>query len=214
MRQSLIIVVTGLVAGTAGALVTARLTEHAPGTAPLASPAPIPHGAIVPPGWNATLETRLGRVERALADSHEAPTTEAAPRPSEPTTNREQERVEQYQKELALREELLASHEREPRDAAQAIELERTLQAALQPSALQAKGEVREVDCRAKTCLVAVDFASPLSALQYIQGDPLPVVPQCSGTISIPQPPSGDGPYRLSIVYSCAGPATAVASKP
>jgi len=214
-----IVAATGLTSGVAGAMFYSRLAG-APGpaqsasassrvAAPPLSTAP-PAAAIVPPGWDQTLLTRLSSLEQRLdqlpaAGSAVDPGVEpqAEPAPNDGEADREQQRIDQYQKELAYRDEALSAHAQEQADnawaAPQVLQMQDWFIKSLGESA-----QAKNIDCKSKSCTATLAFATPADALTTIQtqSDKL-TVPGCKGVAAIPTPPKDAGPYELTVLYNC-----------
>jgi hypothetical protein len=216
-RQNLTASACGLLAGVLGAIVATRFAVR---PAQLAASQPSPStsaGGIVPPGWDphivgqiAALERRVGAAEGALA-SQRAPEPSAAPKAPEPArgipgrgAEWEQKRLEHYQQELATQATLVARHESEPVDAAWSKPLADSIQNGISLGGTERAFNVKGVDCRSKTCVATLTFPTPAEALGFLaRSDPRLMAKGCNGFTATPQPPSGEGQYDLSIVYTC-----------
>jgi hypothetical protein len=167
------------------------------------------HQVIVPPRWDAILHARVANLESRVDDLGAAMTAQgqasaAAPTPAaEPVPPRERERTEQYEKELAYREQLLGEHEREAVERAWAGPQSDALTRSLAEKAGGQPVEVKSVDCRQTSCVATLAFPNPMSALTYLQDTRHLVAPGCRGFTAIPTPPGDDGPYELSVHYNC-----------
>jgi hypothetical protein len=115
--------------------------------------------------------------------------------------------VAQYQKELEYRTRSLADHDSEPLDSAwagtESDQIKRDF--AVKTSKASAKSvELKAVDCRSKTCAAQLSFPTPTDGLGFIQRGPGALaVLGCNGYSSIPPPPTGEGRYELTVLYTC-----------
>jgi hypothetical protein len=212
MRHALFTSVLGMTAGIAGAALFARL-QPAPATpTPKLHPeerrhssdGPHPGGAVVPAGWDPRFLARLSQVEGELAEVKSA----VAPSFNQPEprdkSEFEQERLRSYQRDLDHQAQKLNEHASEARDdtwaAAQAAEFTQ----ALAPLVVPGVSSLKDVDCRSKSCVVQMTYASPAKALER-RGDWIaqPQVKGCRGYSSALEPPTSDGPYDMVFVYNC-----------
>jgi hypothetical protein len=204
MRAHLLLAVIGLGSGVGGALLVERLHQAPEAPRPVAAVTPQPVAAWFPPGWDrytsrlARVEERLGSLEAQRKDgAAPAAAAEAAPPPSQ----REVERAAHYQKELEYRRQLIADHDREVVDPTWAAATSNEVHQMLAPQS--DRFDVKNVDCRARTCVADLVFPQPADALRYIQGYDALAPSSCNGSIAIPTPPENDGPYDMTIVYTC-----------
>src|SRR5262245_6690078 len=173
-RLVVVATVAGLASGTIGAVVFGRVAKSpAPQTTPVATPGP--PQAVVPPGWNLALLSRLAQVEQKV-DNLQAPAG-APPAPAEAPADpgqspdekarleeREQERTAHYQKELDYLEKALADHASEPSDDAWARPLAANMEQSIN-KVLEGSGKTKLVDCSSKTCTATLAFPTPGDAL-------------------------------------------------
>jgi hypothetical protein len=202
----------GALSGAVGAVGAGRLLQapaESRGSPPVVDRAPPEREVIVPPGWDAVLHARVSNLESRVDDLSarstapaQAPTAAPA-QPADPSSSRERERTEHYEKELAHRERLLGEHEREAVDRAWAVPQSDVLARSLADQAAGQSVEVERVDCRSNSCVASLTFPSPMSALTYLQDTRHLVVRGCNGFTAIPTPPADDGPYDLSVHYKC-----------
>jgi hypothetical protein len=197
MKSHLLMVVVGLGSGMAGALLVGHLRE-APAPRPVVAVVPSqPAVARLPPGW----DRRPARVEQRIAELPAQRAVEPSAAAPEPVPGREVERAAHYQHELELKSQLIADHEREVVDPVWSAQTGEEVRALL--AAQSDRFDVRGVDCRGRTCVADLVFPRPEDALAYIQGHDVAPPASCNGLIAIPSPPESDGPYDLSIVYTC-----------
>lgn len=201
---------TGLVAGAVGALAAGRLTQSAAVPAGASAPPRAPAAVIVPPGWDSVFSSRLNAVETELAEQRALPRARETLAPSADTpsgdapSSRADQRAEHYQKEIEAYTKRLAEHQQESVDQGWAWEQARRLRNALEPSTSEGiTAQAIEIDCRSKTCVGRLTFGSPMDALRYLHLSSPPVPEGCNGMTSTPLPPKGDGPYDLTILYTC-----------
>lgn len=210
MKRTLLSAVAVIGAGGVGGAVFGHVFRPAPPAPPVqAAPAsPRPPSVIVPPGWDPKLVDRVAAIEHRL----DAPplSGELPGEPSSegsPAADREAQRVAQYQKELDYRRRSLADHDGESLDAPWARAESETIQRALAVTTSEGgstSAAVKAVDCRSKTCAVTLSFRSPMDGLGFVQGGPRNLaVDGCGGFSSVPVPPAGDGPYELTVLYTC-----------
>src|SRR5262245_27933789 len=120
-------VLAGLAAGVVGALVVGYFNK--PSAAPAAkaeAPETAPRPVIIPPGWDTNLVKRVANLERGLTEVQAEvakapggqPTAVAGPAPpGMEAEQREQERLQHYNKELAFRQKFIEDHDRESVDS-------------------------------------------------------------------------------------------------
>ena len=123
------LVVLGIASGALGAVVFAHLARS-PKTAPPPIAAERESQAIVPPGWDLAMASRLAQVERKVDDLQLPPRLRPPARKRQrirplrwtkkraTLEEREKERAAHYQKELDYREKALADHASETSDGA------------------------------------------------------------------------------------------------
>lgn len=210
MKQSLVFVVVAIGAGVLGGAMFGHSSRSAPRpeSPPIERPEPHPPLVIVPPGWDATLTDRVAALEHRLDRPQRS--DDRPPDPSsqsQPGSDREAERVAQYQKELEYRTRSLADHDGEPLDSAwagtESDQIRRDF--ARKTSNAGARSvELKAVDCRSKTCTAELSFPTPVAGLGFIQQGPATLaVPGCNGFSSVPPPPTGDGRYEVTVLYTC-----------
>jgi hypothetical protein len=213
LRLILVIVATGLGAGALGAVLTFSRLSKAPPPSPVSVAAERPEvpGAVIPPGWNLALVSRLSHVEDRLdqlqlaADAPPVASAEpvAADPEQDPVRSREQERAAQYEAELAFRQDALAKHAGEPNDAAWAGPVTDSMRDSL-TKGFDGVARTTNVDCRSKTCIATLTFPTPSDALVSLrQSSAKLTVPGCSSVAAVPTPPTSAGPYDLSVIYTC-----------
>jgi len=209
-RAGALVMVTGLASGTLGALLYAHLAKP-PARSPVAvaterpqPPAPV----IIPPGWDPALVSRLANVEQKLDEmrSPAALSPAAAEAPADAGPNDEQaqqrQRAAEYQEDLDYLEKALADHASEPTDGSWAGPLVASMQQSL-GKAFEGAAQTKSVDCRSKTCTATLSFPTPKDALVSLQQTHKLQVQGCKGFAAIPTPPTGAGPYDLTVVYNC-----------
>lgn len=216
MKSSIPVVLVGIVAGVAGALIASRFSRPAPASAapPEATAARLPRPVIIPPGWDANLVARVARLEEAanqrqaetkpaVSDAGAAPTAGGP----DPIEQRAQERLEHYQKELSYREEFIDKHNQEPVDSAWSQTTNQSLHEQLVAAETRDGAKLKQVDCRSKTCIATLEFPTPSDALTYVQAGGKTATSAaakvCNGSIMIPTPPTGAGSYDLTVLYTC-----------
>jgi hypothetical protein len=209
MRSTLAVIATGLVSGAIGAVVV----SHFQGASTSAPPT-IPRinedrkAIIVPPGWDPHLLSRVANLEQRVQDLRSTNTTELASSaeandPAAMIAKREQERTEHYQHELAFRDQQLSDRAQEPVDSRWAYPQEQNMQSSLS-SALGQSAQVKNIDCRDKTCTATLLFPTPTDALSTVRQHSNDLaVSGCNGFIAIPTPPMSSGPYDLTVLYTC-----------
>jgi hypothetical protein len=206
MKSWVFPVAAGLVAGVFGAALFGHFTIARP-TQPPVAPPPTPRAAILPPGWDPGLTYRVTNLERRLDAVQPGPTPSPSDKlsPSQAgLSDREQERSDHYQKELASLEKSLSEHANEGVDIDWSRTESEQIQRDLRPDTLANSAQVKAVDCRSKTCTATLSFPTPADGLTLIQQNPDRLtVAGCNGFSAIPTPPSSDGPYDLTIVYTC-----------
>jgi hypothetical protein len=203
MRQHVAIIVSGIIAGTVGAVVAGHFARSAPDQ-PLAAPvAPAPRAVITPPGWDPQLLARLASLEHHVdrLSVEQAKPPVSGPEVSAPVVARERERLADYQRELDFRAQALAEHAREVVDQGWASAQEKSVRTAL--AGLGDAAALTAVECRSRTCTATLAFPSPADALATIQQQHAGLaVDGCHGFIAIPPPPTGDGRYEMTIIYN------------
>lgn len=208
MKQSLAVIVTGLLAGTAGAFIAGHLGSSPVAVVEEARPKPSPRLTITPPGWDDRFVARLASVEAQLGQVKAAQTparTEATPEPAEHVSlevnAREGERQAFYDNELDLQKDRLNSHSNEPVDLAWAeAEASRVTQAL---SGENVPYRIKSIDCRTSSCVSQLAFHSPSEALEYLSSSAPKTPVGCKGLIATPTPPTSAGEYELAMVYNC-----------
>jgi hypothetical protein len=98
---------------------------------------------------------------------------------------------------------MVSDHEQEELDPGWAPMVTEKLGRAFEPAASTGKAKVKDLDCRSKTCVARLTFATPMDALQYLaSGEPKLNGPGFGGMTSTPEPPTGPGAYDLTIVFT------------
>jgi hypothetical protein len=209
-RLLLAIGATGLGAGALGAVLASSSAAKSPPPRPgsVRTESPETPAPVIPPGWNLALVSRLSHVEQRLDElGHSDAAPPAAAGASEgvgpnPAESREQQRLDQYQKELEYREQALANHAREPSDVAWAGPQAATMQQSLS-NAFGGLARTANVDCRSKTCTATLTFPTPSDALVSFRDSSKLSVQGCGSLAAVPTPPTSAGPYDLTLVYTC-----------
>ncbi|HVU52393.1 MAG TPA: hypothetical protein VHL80_16980 [Polyangia bacterium] len=217
MRSSIPVILVGVVAGVGGALVAGRFNRPAPANAavpPAAEARPRP--VVIPPGWDASLLSRVARLEERLEQRQaeaKAPPSEGlagaggVTDPAQQASQRERERLEHYEKELDYRSDFIDRHNQEPIDTAWSPATTQAIQERLSAGESSDGAKVKQVECRSKTCTATLTFPSPSEALSYIQqggkAASNAAVASCNGSIMIPTPPTSAGAYDLTVLYTC-----------
>ncbi|HEX3482887.1 MAG TPA: hypothetical protein VHT91_48090 [Kofleriaceae bacterium] len=196
MLNRLIMIVVGVAAGIAGAVVVTTRAPQAETPSPRvasdplrghearAVPAPAP---IIPPGWDRRYLERMNELE----DKVQALEGRVAP------TEREQEKRAHYERELATQEARLADHDREEVDAAWSSTGAERLRSAADKVGVVA----RAVDCRSRTCVASLRFPSPEAGLTFLRSPQMSkLLVGFSSMTSTPTPPTSPGDYDLSVV--------------
>lgn len=99
---------------------------------------------------------------------------------------------------------MLGEHAQEPFDRTWAPAEEQSIRRSLASSTEQANAQLKEVDCRSKTCTATITFATPVEGLSYAQSaSPGMRVEGCRGAVAIPRPPQTQGAYELTVVFNC-----------
>jgi len=201
MRQRLLSIAIGLVAGFAGAVV-ARQWPAASDPTPIAAaatrePSTAP---IVPPGWDNRYLGRLAALEDRMRDLDGGATR---PEPSAPaaSSERAQHRAQLYQKELDHQRSRVDAHATEAIDPGWSRTQTDQLVAGLDAMIARRELVAERVDCRSKTCVATLTFPSPADALGFLASPALRVLGRdLHGLTSTPAPPSHAGAYDLTIV--------------
>jgi hypothetical protein len=211
MRTALLCVATGLVSGVVGAVSVGRFkSPPASPTAVTVQPPASPAGPLIlPPGWDPSLFQRVDSIEEQLkAERTERLARRGAELPQDELdlesiqVEHQQERLEQYQKELASSARALDDHNREIVDVNWARAQESRFSATL--SSLELPAQLKRADCRNTTCAVTLTYLTPTLALSSLANDGRQMaVPGCRGFIATPAPPLGAGPYDLTVLYNC-----------
>lgn len=207
MRDRLINIAIGVVAGIAGALIASGRSASSPASSverapPTGDVAHADRGArmaavVVPPGWDARYLARVddlaARLDAVEARGEPAPSPTPAPTSSE----RQQARAAHYRQELATQEQRVADHEREELDPAWA-----SASAARVRAAADALGAApRAIDCRSRTCVASLRFATPTAGLEFLRSrEASQLARGFSGLASTPTPPDAASDYELTIV--------------
>jgi hypothetical protein len=202
----LVVSAVGAIAGVSGSLLASRYSVRpAP---PVVAAAPIE--PFMPPGWQLRNNERLAAVESQLASlpavsANKAPT---APKPDSPLDaeallqQRATEREQQYRVEIDAQSQRVAEHAREARDEAWAAGEETAMRELLAAEKGKPRFEIVRADCRQKSCVSELRFATPDDALAYLR-PPLAVPAGCKGMISTPTPPRDEGSYDLTLYFNC-----------
>jgi hypothetical protein len=203
-----LVVVVGVLSGVGGALVA---TRNQP--APAASmPAPTVHAALAPaptpsppPGWDPRFLSRFTALEADVARLASALDGGAPSAAREPSDDRGpgDTRLEQYVRELGALDARLAQHASEPLDPGWAKGEATILEKGFAASAGAGRRSVVGVDCRSRTCVVRLRFASPDDAVEQTRQISSVYVEGCNGLITTLPPPTGTGPYEVPVFYTC-----------
>lgn len=218
MKGSIPVILVGIVAGIGGALVASHFNRPAPASAAAGEPAPerAPRPMVIPPGWDLALVARVAQLEQAVnqqkaetkrADGERDAGGTAAAAAADPVAQHERERREHYEKELAFRSDFIDKHKQEPVDSAWSQATSQTIREPLVAAESGDGAKVKDVDCRSKTCTATLTFSNPSDALAYIQQggktSSRAAIKTCNGSIMIPTPPTSDGAYDLTVLYTC-----------
>jgi hypothetical protein len=214
MQSTPVVVLAGLAAGAVGAL---AITRFAPVPVPAAvTRAPEGRKLSYPSFWDRQFSARLASVESRLDDlalKQPAPlASEAGPlrdnaqarAEAEPLRDNAQARAAAYEANVLEQQKAVTEHNQEPIDATWASAEQQTIESALQPL-LSANDSMRRVnvDCRSKTCVTRVTYASPDDALEQ-HSQLLRVVGKgCHGVSSTLQPPLSAGAYEAISIHYC-----------
>lgn len=212
MRQQLITIVTGLVAGAIGATIVGSIGSigsrslPAPPPPPEAQHKPAPDRAVVvPPGWDPVYVGRLAQVERDVAMLNAAASNEkhaaSDARDTSPVAERERDRAEAYEQDLDARETMLIAHDEEPIDNEWAETQSESARTIFEPTIRANKAALKGVDCRSKTCTVEVVFSNPAEGLAFMHSTDVPALPGMHGMSVTATPPDNAGAYALTMVY-------------
>jgi hypothetical protein len=215
-RQSLTAAAFGLLAGLLGAVAAAAITGRVARPDHPERPPAAPRAPIVPPGWDprvgeqvASLERRMTTAEAALGRQLARPAAGAAApehgsRAETRPQPREQGRLEHYQRQLETYARRVEDHQKEPIDSAWSAQAAESIRSQLSGSDQARSFELKDVDCRSKTCLATLTFASPAEALVFVaQADSRVMSRACNYWSITPPPPAGEGRYDLPIYYDC-----------
>ncbi len=210
MKQTVVFAVLAIGAGILGGAIFGRLSRPAAPAEPPRAPRAefrLP-AVIVPPGWDPKLVERVGALEHRLdvAQSKDSRPTDSAEPQNQQVADREAERAAQYQKELDYRARIIAEHDSEPLDSAwagpESDQIKRDFALKMKPGSKSVG--VEAIDCRSKTCTARLSFPTPLEGLQFVQQGPAALmVSGCNGYSSVPPPPTGEGRYEVTVVYTC-----------
>jgi hypothetical protein len=107
-------------------------------------------------------------------------------------------------KGLAAHHASLAAHATEPRDSPWAQETEALLQKDLAVLAARTHASILSVDCRTRSCVATIGFASVADALQNAR----PAVAAanhvpCSSESALDDAEDAASPYPMTVVYEC-----------
>lgn len=212
MRVVILIVAGGL-SGAVGALLVNRF---GPGTQPqplapsvtaVAPAASLERPALpFPPSWNQQFSARLGAVESQLEALQHPPTP--AKDVSASSTSDENVRAEsiaaEYEARVVKQAQLVAEHSSETYDGGWANQQQQAIEQAFAPL-LAANDTVRrvDVDCRSKTCVARVRYATPDDAVDAHSQLLRVAAPGCHGITSTLQPPLSAGEYEATSIYFC-----------
>jgi len=199
MQGRLINIAIGLVAGVCGALVVGARSSSPQPIVPTTAAAEVASDRgermpppIVPPGWDARYLDRVNELA-ARVDAIEARTEPAAP-----LTEREQGRPEHYRRELETQQARVADHEREELDASWATTGAERVRAAAGELGVM----LQTIDCRSKTCVASLRFATPMAGLTFLRSREMSQLGRgFSGLTSTPTPPTAASDYDLTIVF-------------
>jgi len=196
MQNRLITIAVGLAAGVAGAAIfTARAPQARAPLPAVASGAPRGHearavptpGPIIPPGWDRRYLERMNELEGKL---------QALEGRGEPT-EREQEKLAHYERELSTQNARLADHDREEVDATWSSAGAERLRSAADKIGVA----TRAIDCRSRTCVARLRFASPEAGLAFLHSPTMSkLVVGFTSMTSTPTPPTSPGDYDLTVV--------------
>ncbi len=169
---------------------------------PAAPPAPVP-----PPGWDPRFLTRFAALEAdvarlAAALDGGAPAADEHAR-KDALRGDPDVRIEHYVRDLGVLEKKLTEHRQEARDPEWARGEEATLTKGFAARPDAAKRTVTSVECRSRTCVVNLRFASPDDAVEQMREVSSVYVEGCSGIITTLPPPTGPGAYEAAILYTC-----------
>jgi hypothetical protein len=194
MQNRLTTIAVGLAAGIAGAIIATAWAPQAKVSLPAVAPGrneartgsgPAP---IVPPGWDRRYLERINELE------HKVQALEGHVAPSE----REQEKIAHYKRELATQEARRADHDREEVDA----QWSSTGADRLRSAARELGVVARAVDCRSRTCVASLRFPSPEAGLAFLRSPQTSkLVVGFSSMTSTPTPPASPGDYDLMVVF-------------
>lgn len=210
-----LVVAVGVISGVGGAVLATRLAPAPTTAAPpvVVTSARAPSPVVPPPGWDPRFLTRFAALEADVARLSAALEAGAPPASSAPSADDHARReglrgdpdvrLEQYVRELAILEGKLADHRKEPLDPDWARTEQATLTKGFAARPDAAKRTVTSVDCRSRTCVVGLRFASPDDALEQIRDVSSVYVEGCNGIITTFPPPKGPGAYEASLVYTC-----------
>ena len=197
MQNRLITIVLGLAAGVAGALVVTMRAPQAQAPVPVVASDPLRrHDARAssvrapgaPPGWDHRYLERMNELE----DKVQALEGRVAP------TEREQEKIAHYERELATQEARLADHGREEVDP----QWSSTGAERLRSAADEAGVVARAVDCRSRTCVASLRFPSPEAGLAFLRSPRMrKLIVGFSSMTSTPTPPTSPGDYDLTVLF-------------
>jgi hypothetical protein len=204
MKNFAIFLIAGIGAGGLGGALFGHFAAPASGTV---RPQPAPSQAravIVPPGWDLGLHQRVSAIEHRLDEARRDDEPGRSPAAPPAPSNREEERLAHYQTELEYRARSLADHDREPLDEAWSATESDQIKHDLAAQTKSGSAAVKSVDCRNKTCVATLSFPSAQNGLGFIQpGTGALTVQGCDGFSAIPQPPTGEGSYQLTVLYTC-----------
>jgi hypothetical protein len=200
-------VVVGVLSGVGGAILATRnqpapAASTPPAQSPPVTPAPPPSP---PPGWDPRFLSRFTGLEADVARLASTLDSGAANVARESTDDRgaPDARLEQYVRELAALDTRLAQHASEPVDPGWARGEATVLEKGFAASAGAGTRTVAGVDCRSRTCVVHLRFASPDDAVEQTRQISSVYVDGCNGIITTLPPPTGTGPYEVPVFYTC-----------
>jgi len=208
-----IFIVAGALSGALGAVLVNRLAlgttpaaSAAPTVASTTTPAPARPAPAFPPSWNQEFSARLGAVESQLQALQRptTPGTEAGPAAAFDEKSRAESLAQDYEARVVKQAQLVAEHSAEPYDGGWASGQQQVIEQAF-ASLLTTNDRVHRVtvDCRSKTCVARVKYATPDDALDAHSQLLQVTAPGCHGISSTLQPPLSAGEYEATSIYFC-----------